>query len=98
MVRLFKSRVLDEIKSTYPMVSDIAFEYVSSNTVSVKLTFIPIDMVIRNQGVKFALIGNTLLQIYTGNKISNGIKILDLPPYLSGMNSLSGLFFRQPAT
>lgn len=98
VVRLFKSRVLDEIKSTYPMVSDISFEYVSSNTVSVKLTFIPIDMVIRNQGVKFALIGSTVLQIYTGNKIGNGIKVLDLPSYLSGMNSLSGLFFRQPAT
>ena len=29
---------------------------------------------------------------------TNGIKILDLPPYLSGMNTLSGLFYRQPAT
>ena len=98
VVKLYKSRILNDITSIYPMVSDIAIWYTSSNTVSVKLTFSPIDMVIRNQDVRFALIGTTLLQVYSWNKITHGIHILDLPSYLSGMNSLSGLFYRQSAS
>jgi hypothetical protein len=95
---MYKSRVLTDIQSTYPMVTDMGVEYRSSNTVFVKLMFKPIDMVLRNQDVRFALIGSTILPIYSGNKIANGIKVLDFPPYLSGMNALSGLFYRQPAT
>ncbi|MFA7298435.1 MAG: hypothetical protein WC010_02200 [Candidatus Absconditabacterales bacterium] len=98
VVNMYKSKVLADIKKTYPMITDINIEYVSSNTVSIKLEFRPIDMVIRNQDVRFALIGSTLLPIYSGNKLAQNIKILDLPGYLSGMNLLSGLFYRQSAT
>jgi len=98
IANMYKSRVLEDIQSKYPMVTDIVIEYNSSNTVSVKLTFRPIDMIIRNQDKLFALVNDVILQLYSWNKISNGIKILDLPPYLSGMNTLSGLFFRQSAT
>ncbi len=98
VVKMFGSKILTDIQSLYPMVTDIGIDYRSSNTVFIKLIFRPIDMIIRNQNVRFALIGTTLLPIYTWNKIANGIKILDLPSYLSGMNSLSWLFFRQSAT
>ena len=98
VVKLYKSRILNDITAIYPMVSDITIGYTSSNTVSIKLTFRPIDMVIRNQDVRFALIGTTLLQVYSWNNITHGIHILDLPSYLSGMNSLSGLFYRQSAS
>ena len=98
VANLYKSRILTDIQSAYPMVSAIMIEYRSSNTVAIKLTFTPIDMVIRNHAVRFALVGSTLLPVYSWNKITKGIKILDLPPYLSGMNSLSGLFYRQSAT
>lgn len=98
VMRIYKSRVLKDIQSQYPMITDIGIDYRSSNTVFVKLAFRPIDMIIRNQDIRFALVGSTILPIYSWNKISNGIKILDLPPYLSGMNTLSGLFYRQPAT
>ena len=98
VVKLYKSRVLRDIRSVYPMVTDMFIDYVSSNTILVKLTFAPIDMVIRNQEVRFALMGDALLQIYSGNKIAQGVKVLDLPAYLSGMNSFSGLFYRQSAS
>ncbi|MFA6255899.1 MAG: hypothetical protein WC606_01825 [Candidatus Absconditabacterales bacterium] len=98
VVNLYKSRVLNDIKSTYPMVSDMNIEYTSSNTVFVTLTFVPIDLVIRNENFRYALIGTKLLTIYSGNKISDGIKILDLPAYMSGTTSLSGIFYRQSAT
>lgn len=98
VVNMYKSKVLADIKKTYPMITDINIEYVSSNTVSIKLEFRPIDMVIRNQDVRFALIGSTLLPIYSWNKLAQNIKILDLPWYLSWMNLLSGLFYRQSAT
>lgn len=89
VVGLYKSRVLRDIRSQYPMITDIAIDYRSSNTVFVKLTFMPIDMVIRNQEMRFALVGDTLLPLYSGNKIANGIKILDMPPYLSGMTAMT---------
>ena len=98
VVKLYKTAVLNDIQSTYPMVADIGVDYRSSNTVFVKLTFRPLDMIIRNQNVKFGLIGSALLPIYSWNKIADGIQILDLPEYLSGMNALSWLFYRQSAT
>jgi len=98
IVNFYISRVLEDIQSAYPMVSDITIDYVSPNTVRANLKFIPIDMVIRNQNMRYGLIGTTILPIYSGNKIAQGIKILDLPSYMSGITSLSGLFYRQPAT
>jgi len=98
VVNLYKSRVLKDIQSMYPMISALDVTYLSSNTVAVKLTFTPVDMIIRNQNVGFALIGSTVLRIYSWNQIAKWIKVLNLPPYLSGMNSLSGLFYRQSAT
>jgi len=98
VVKMYRSRILHDIQSTYPMVSAIDVAYVSSNTVSINLTFIPIDMVIRNQTQRYVLINGKLLQVYSWNKITNGIKILDMPSYLTGVQSLSGLFYRQQAT
>ncbi len=98
VVKMYRSRILHDIQSTYPMVSAIDVAYVSSNTVSINLTFIPIDMVIRNQTQRYVLINGKLLQVYSWNKITNGIKILDMPSYLTGVQSLSGLFYRQQAS
>lgn len=98
VVNMYKDRILNDLQTKYPMITDMTIEYISSNTVSVELSFRPIDMVIKNQDVRFALIGSTILPIYSWNKIAKGIKYLNLPPYLSGMNQLSGLFYRQSAT
>jgi hypothetical protein len=65
IANMYKSRILEDIQSRYPMVTDIGIEYVSSNTVSVKLTFRPIDMIIRNQDKLFALVNDTILPIYS---------------------------------
>lgn len=98
VVKTYSSKILKSIQSQFPMISDVMVEYTSSNTVSVTLTFTPIDLVIRNQDLRFALIADKILPIYSWNKIANGIKILDLPSYLSGVTSLSGLFYRQSAS
>jgi hypothetical protein len=98
VANFYKYKILNDIRSRYPMISAIDITYISSNTVAIKLTFTPIDMVIRNQDKRFALIGTTLLPIYSWNKMANAIKILDLPSYLSGIDWLSGLFYRQAAT
>ncbi|MEI7919054.1 MAG: hypothetical protein WCH65_02305 [bacterium] len=95
---MYISRVLADVQSAYPMVSDITIEYMSPNTVRAKLSFIPIDMIIRNQNMRYGLIGTKILPIYSGNKIAQGIRVLDLPSYMSGIQSLSGLFYRQSAT
>lgn len=98
VVKWYRSRIVKDMQSRYPMVSDVQIDYLSSNTISVKLSFTPIDMVIRNQEMRWAIVGNTLLPLYSWNKIANNIKILDMPPYLSGMNTMSWLFYKIPAT
>lgn len=98
VANFYKSRVLEDIQALYPIITDMTILYRSSNTVSIKLTFRPLDLIIRNQETLFGLVGSTLLPLYSWNSIANGTKILDLPPYLSGMNILSGLFYRQSAT
>lgn len=97
VVKWYRQRVVDDIVSHYPMVTDVGIDYRSNNTVFVKLTFRPIDMVIRNQESKRILVGDALLPLYSGNNIANGIKILDMPEYLSGMNFMTGLFYKIPA-
>lgn len=69
VVKRYKQRVLDDIQSTYPMVIDFMVTYVSTNTVAVKLTFKPIDLVIKNQTGRFAVVDNIMLPIYSGNHI-----------------------------
>jgi len=94
VVKRYISRVINDVVNQYPMVTDIGVDYRSSNTVFVKLTFKPIDMIIKNQDTKFALIGDVLLPLYSGNAIANGIKILDMPEYMSGINNFTGLFYK----
>lgn len=97
VVKWYISRMIDDIVERYPMVTDIRIDYRSSNTVFVKLTFRPIDMVIKNQDITFALVGNSMLPLYSWNNIANGIKILDMPEYMSGMNNFTWLFYKLPA-
>jgi len=98
IIKMYDSRILEDIQARYPMITNVAIDYRSSNTVFVKLTFRPIDMVIRNQDMRRALVDNTLLPLYSWNKMSNNIKILDMPEYLSGMSVMSWLFYRLPGT
>lgn len=98
VAKRYDARILEDMQSRYPMITNIAIDYRSSNTVFVKLEFRPIDMVLRNQERRRALVGETILPLYSGNKIANSIKILDMPEYLSGMNIMSWLFYRIPAS
>ncbi len=97
VVKRYRQRIISDIMLHYPMVTDVGIDYRSNNTVFVKLTFRPINMVIRNQEFRRALVGDVLLPLYSGNNIANGVKILDMPEYFSGMNAMTGLFFRIPA-
>ncbi len=97
VVKRYRSRMVNDIIAQYPMITDVGVDYRSSNTVFVKLTFRPIDMVIRNQELRYALIGETIFPLYSGNAIANGIKILDMPEYMSGMNDFTGMFYKLPA-
>jgi len=56
IVRRYKNKILEDVRSQYPMVIDIGIDFRSTNTVFVKLTFKPIDLVIRNQDLRFAVV------------------------------------------
>lgn len=96
VAKRYKQRVLDDVMSKYPMVIGLGIEYRGTNTVFVKLTFRSLDLIIRNQDQRFAIIGDTVLSLCSGNAIANGIKILDLPEYLSGSKYISWIFYKIP--
>jgi len=97
VVKRYIKRMINDVTSQYPMVIDVAVDYRSTNTVFVKLTFRTIDLIINNQEQKFGIVGNSFFPVYSGNAIVNGVRDIYLPEYLSGLESLSWIFFRIPA-
>jgi hypothetical protein len=53
VAKRYIKRVVDDVTSQYPMVTDVAIDYRSTNTVFIKLTFRPIDLIINNQEIMF---------------------------------------------
>lgn len=97
VARWSKWFILDGVKASFPIVSDLTIEYVSSNTVRVVVTFLPPDMVIKNQGVLFGVYKNYTFRIYSGNTIWSGQEMLYLPMYASWLTTIAWLFYKQTA-
>ncbi len=97
-INIYHSKILNDVKNNFPIIQNFSVKYISSNTVSIKLTFNPLNLVIRNQDQKYGVYNWNLFALTSWNKIANGIQILDLPEYLSWMTTLSWLFFRQSAS
>lgn len=89
IVKRYKNRIRKDVVSKYPMISDVKIDYRSTNTVFVKLIFDPIDLVIRNQDQLWMVVSGVVLPVFSGNAIVQGVQIVDLPEYLSGLDSLS---------
>ena len=95
VVSFQKNDILAKLQVRYPFIKDMSITFVGTNVVKVYLVFQQPELIIRNQTQKFGVFRGHVFPINSGNLLGQGVRILDLPWYLSGQNAMTGLFFRQ---
>lgn len=95
IARFNKNTILAWLQDTYPFLKDMTISLVGSNTAKVDLIFQEPELIIRNYNLKFGVFRGHIFSIYSGDSLGKGIKILDMPGYLSGYGAMTGFFFRQ---
>lgn len=88
-----KKRILELLKSKFPIVKDIEFVYYSRNTLDVRVEFDDIDLRFKLLDNYFALYNWRTFLIYSWNSLWFDAKVIELPWYLSGLDNLNWLFF-----
>ncbi|MFA7717480.1 MAG: hypothetical protein WC875_02095 [Candidatus Absconditabacterales bacterium] len=97
VVRFNKNTILATLQGSFPFLKDMTITFINANTVKVDLIFQEPQLIIRNADQKYGVFRGHIFPIYSGNTMGAGVRILDLPDYLSGMNAMIGFFYRQSA-
>ncbi len=95
IARLNKNTILAKLQEKYPFLKDMAILHTSPNTAKVDLIFQEPSLIIRNYDLKFGVFRGHIFSIYSWDTLGKGVKILDMPWYLSGYGAMTGFFFRQ---
>ncbi|HKL43672.1 MAG TPA: hypothetical protein VJ892_00135 [Candidatus Absconditabacterales bacterium] len=91
-----KSDIINQIKSEFPLVKDLEIIQPAKFTASVRVDFYEPDIVVRLGDRKFGVFGRYNFEIFSGNKIGNGIFSVEIPQYTTGIDNLHGMFFEIP--
>ena len=101
--KLRKSKILDSIKSSFPMVKDMDILKTDKYTASVMVSFYTPDIIIRLWKRRFAVMQDYNFELFSWNTIDNDIFSVELPQYTSGLaiitwgiNPLNWLFYEIP--
>jgi hypothetical protein len=97
VVRLNKNTILATLQQSFPFLKDMKITFINANTVKVDLVFQEPQLIIRNAQQRYGVFRGHIFPIYSGNTMGVGVRILDLPDYQSGMNFMTGFFYRQSA-
>ena len=97
VVRFNKNTILAQLQTTYPFLKDLVITFMDANRVKVDILFQEPQLIIRNADQKYWVFRWYIFPISSGDSRGGGVEILDLPDYLSGMNNMTGFFFRQSA-
>lgn len=95
IARFNKNTILAWLQDKYPFIKDMIITFVSTNTVRVDLIFQIPEVLIRNYNFKYGVFRGHIFPIYSWDAMGTGVKILDMPGYLSGYGAMTGFFFRQ---
>ncbi|HRX63763.1 MAG TPA: hypothetical protein P5060_01525 [Candidatus Absconditabacterales bacterium] len=98
VAKLKKLDIERSIKSEFPIVEDVHIIQPQKYTASVQLDFYEPDIVVQLGERKFGVFGDYNFEIFSGNKIGKNMFFVELPQYVSGIDSLDGLFFEIPET
>jgi hypothetical protein len=97
VVRFNKNTILAILQPDFPFLKDMTITFVNANTVKVDLDFQEPQLIVRNADRKYGVFRGHIFPIYSWDKMGAGVRILDLPDYLTGMNVMTGFFYRQSA-
>ena len=95
IARFNKNTILAWLQNSYPFIKDMKIIFISTNTVRVDLIFQTPELIIRNYNLKYGVFRWHIFPIDSGDSMGTGVKILDMPGYLSGYGVMTGFFFRQ---
>lgn len=98
VAKLKKLDIERSIKSEFPIVEDVHIIQPQKYTASVQLDFYEPDIVVQLWERKFWVFWDYNFEIFSGNKIWKNMFSVELPQYVSGIDSLDGLFFEIPET
>lgn len=88
-----KSTILDILQSEFPMVKNIKIIQPEKFAASVRVDFYYPDFVFKLWDRKFWVLWDYDFEIFSGNKIWDSIFSIDMPQYISWIDSLHWLFF-----
>ena len=96
MTKFFGQRkVFDAIQESFPMVSSFDLFFLEKNTAAVSLRFYDPLMVIYAWEERFAVYDRfTIVPLYSQNTLGQDVLQLELASYITGVQSLDGMFFR----
>ena len=88
-----KWSILDVLQNQFPIVKNIKIIQPKKFAASVRVDFYYPDMVFKLWDRKFGILWDYDFEIFSGNKLSDSIFSIDLPEYVSWIDSLHWLFF-----
>ncbi len=89
--------IIEKLRLKYPIIEDVLIEYIGPNTIFVKILFYEPDLLVKNFMYTFGVYDDYIFTIYSGNNIWKHATILNLPSYVSGLNNIEWLFWKQSA-
>ncbi|HPC34296.1 MAG TPA: hypothetical protein PLP73_01425 [Candidatus Absconditabacterales bacterium] len=87
-----KSSILNGLKNDFPIVKNIKIFQPQKFSAAVDVEFYELDMIFKLGDRKFGVLGYYDFEIFSGNTIGDGAFTIELPKYLSGIESIHGLF------
>jgi len=88
-----KGEILHTIQDEFPMVKNIKIIQPTKFSASVRISFYEPDIIINLGDRKFGVLWDYDFEIFSWNNIGNWIFSVELPQYISWVDSLHGLFF-----
>jgi hypothetical protein len=91
--KLKRGKILNTIQDEFPMVKNIKIIQPIKFSASVWISFYEPDIIINLGDRKFGVLWDYDFEIFSWNNIGNWIFSVELPKYISWVDSLHGLFF-----
>jgi len=91
---LRRKKIINQIKTEFPMVKDLIFGHNGYNSAVVEVFFYDPQILFLYENQKFALYNDYLFNLYTGNNLGSGAYKVILPEYLWKIDNIDGIFYK----
>ena len=85
--------IKSKLESDFPILEDLEIIDTGPNSVSIDINFYQPDILIWFNDAKYWVFWNNIFPLYTGNTLWTWIFMVELPAYLSGIDTIRWLFY-----